>query len=97
MTSRTIKSIQFFSFKSFSKKSKEAVKISKILVNFTRPQKSNQVPFDLSCLASVRVSDPYEVMFCRIKNNPSPKSEVVHETKFSLKFCYSTLVCSRVG
>ena len=27
------------------------------------------------------------------RNNPSPKSEVVHETKFSLKISYSTHVC----
>ena len=27
------------------------------------------------------------------RNDPSPKSEVVHETKFSLKLSYSTHVC----
>ena len=27
------------------------------------------------------------------RNDPSPKSEVVHETKFSLKISYSTHVC----
>ena len=27
------------------------------------------------------------------RNDPSPKSEVVHETKFSLKICYSTHAC----
>ena len=27
------------------------------------------------------------------RNDPSPKSEVVHETKFSLKISYSTHAC----
>ena len=27
------------------------------------------------------------------RNDPSPKNEVVHETKFSLKISYSTHVC----
>ena len=31
------------------------------------------------------------------RNDPSPKSEVVHETKFSLKISYSTHVCSTGG
>ena len=28
-----------------------------------------------------------------IRNDPSPKNEVVHETKFSLNISYSTHVC----
>ena len=31
--------------------------------------------------------------FIESRNDPSPKSEVVHETKFSLKISYSTHVC----
>ena len=35
------------------------------------------------------------IMSCSIesRNDPSPKSEVVHETKFSLKICYSSHAC----
>ena len=42
------------------------------------------------------VSD-YQILIksCSIesRNDPSPKSEVVHETKFSLKISYSTHAC----
>ena len=31
--------------------------------------------------------------FVESRNDPSPKSEVVHETKFSLKISYSTHAC----
>ena len=31
--------------------------------------------------------------FIESRNDPSPKSEVVHETKFSLKISYSTHAC----
>ena len=35
------------------------------------------------------------IMSCSVdsRNDPSPKSEVVHETKFSLKISYSTHAC----
>ena len=46
--------------------------------------------------ACLRVSDfQFIIKSCSIeyRNDPSPKSEVVHETKFSLKISYSTHAC----
>ena len=44
----------------------------------------------------LRVSDfqiPIKSCSIESRNDPSPKSEVVHETKFSLKISYSTHAC----
>ena len=37
-------------------------------------------------------SDPKKSCCIESRNDPSPKSEVMHETKFSLKISYSTHV-----
>ena len=44
-----------------------------------------------TCVDSFTLSDPYKVILVYIesRNDPSPKSEVVHETKFSLNISYS--------
>ena len=44
----------------------------------------------------LKVSDfqiPIKSCSIESRNDPSPKSEVVHETKFSLKISYSTHAC----
>ena len=44
----------------------------------------------LLCLSSLGLSDPYNVSSIKSRNDPSPKSEVVHKTKNSvLEFSYS--------
>ena len=54
-----------------------------------------QWPIELSRHV-LKVSD-FQILIksCSIesRNDPSPKSEVVHETKFSLKISYSTHAC----
>ena len=44
----------------------------------------------ISCQS--QILNPHKIMLFESRNDPSPKSEVEHETKFSLKIFYSTHV-----
>ena len=56
----------------------------------------NNTNLTFLCRVVLTVSD-FQILIksCSIesRNDPSPKSEVVHETKFSLKISYSTHAC----